>query len=100
MKAIHALNTLLALVAVFIHPGASAAAQTNGWLTTYSGQYARIYTNNAMQAAGTSLATWSNGSQTQAKPPHAVQRSQSACGFSLSPHESADEGWDEGKRVF
>jgi hypothetical protein len=68
MKAIHALNTLLALVAVFIHSGAFAAPQTNGWLTTYSGQYARIYTNDAMQAAGTSLTTWSNGSQTQANP--------------------------------
>ncbi len=67
-KAIHALFTFPALAAVFIHPGAFAATQTNCWLTTYSGQYARIYTNDAMQAAGTTLTTWSNGFQTQANP--------------------------------
>ncbi len=38
------------------------------WLTTYSGKYARIYTNNAMKASGTSLTTWSNGSQNQSTP--------------------------------
>ncbi|HZI32850.1 MAG TPA: hypothetical protein VFF11_10950, partial [Candidatus Binatia bacterium] len=27
--------------------------RTNGWFTTYSGQYARIYTNDAMKNAGT-----------------------------------------------
>ena len=40
----------------------------DSWLTNYSGRYARIYTNNAMKAAGTTLTTWSNGSQTQASP--------------------------------
>jgi len=39
--------------------------------TNYAGQYARIYTNAAMQSAGTTLATWSNGSQTQSSPAYA-----------------------------
>jgi hypothetical protein len=43
-------------------------ARTNCWFTTYSGQYARIYTNDAMQAGGNALTTWSNGSQTQSLP--------------------------------
>jgi hypothetical protein len=43
-------------------------ARTNCWFTTYSGQYARIYTNDVMQADGTALTTWSNGSQTQSLP--------------------------------
>lgn len=42
--------------------------RTNCWLTTYSGQYARIYTNDAMKAAGTTLTTWSNSSLTQTSP--------------------------------
>jgi hypothetical protein len=44
---------------------------TNSWFTTYSGRYARIYTNNAMKTAGTTLTTWSNGSQTQPAPAYA-----------------------------
>ncbi len=52
----------------FFQAGAFAETQTNCWLTTYSGQYARIYTNDAMQAAGTTLTTWSNGTETQANP--------------------------------
>jgi len=63
------LNTIvLALAAVLFQIAAYGATQTNCWLTTYSGQYARVYTNNAMQTAGTTLTTWSNGSQTQANP--------------------------------
>jgi hypothetical protein len=42
--------------------------RTNCWLTTYSGQFARIYTNDAMKTAGTTLTTWSNGSQSQSSP--------------------------------
>ena len=41
---------------------------TNCWFTTYSGQYARIYTNTAMKSADTPITTWSNGSQTQSLP--------------------------------
>jgi hypothetical protein len=42
--------------------------RTNSWFTAYSGKYARIYTNNAMKTAGTTLTTWSNGSETQSAP--------------------------------
>ena len=42
--------------------------RTNSWFTAYAGQYARIYTNDTMKDAGTTLTTWSNGSQTQAAP--------------------------------
>jgi len=42
--------------------------RTNGWFTAYAGQYARVYTNNTLLAAGTALTTWSNGSQTQTNP--------------------------------
>jgi hypothetical protein len=47
---------------------AQADPRTNSWLTTYSGQYARIYTNNMMLTNGTKLTTWSNGSLTQSAP--------------------------------
>jgi hypothetical protein len=64
-------NFLAALAGIFIACAAPARAddpRTNCWFTTYSGQYARIYTNNAMLASGTVLTTWSNGSQTQSLP--------------------------------
>jgi len=60
-----------ALIAAFILAGLAVRAadpRTNSWFTTYSGQYARVYTNSAMRAAGTTLTTWSNGSQTQSSP--------------------------------
>ena len=34
--------------------------RTNSWLTTYSGQYARIYTSDANKTNGLSLTTWTN----------------------------------------
>jgi hypothetical protein len=70
MKKLLALNTLMAALAYFsfIQLPAFADPQTNCWLTTYAGQYARIYTNDAMKSAGTTLTTWSNGSETQANP--------------------------------
>jgi hypothetical protein len=59
-----ALGILLALAAA-AHAG---DPRTNCWFTTQAGQYARIYTNDTMLAAGTVLTTWSNGSETQANP--------------------------------
>ena len=56
---------------IFLSIAASTRAddpRTNSWFTTYAGQYARVYTNDAMKAAGTALTTWSNGLQTQALP--------------------------------
>src|SRR5579862_272736 len=45
-----------------------ADPRTNAWFTTYSGRYARICTNDTMLTNGTTLTTWSNGSQTQSQP--------------------------------
>ncbi len=45
-----------------------ADPQITSWLTTYSGRYARIYTNDAAKAAGTPAITWSNGRLTQTLP--------------------------------
>jgi hypothetical protein len=61
---------LTVLVAGLIFPFFAAAAdpRTNCWLTTYAGQYARIYTNDAMKTAGNTLSNWSNGSLTQTNP--------------------------------
>ncbi len=44
--------------------------QTTAWLTTYSGQYARITTNTATRNAGTSVTTWTNNNsaETQSLP--------------------------------
>src|SRR5436309_5948236 len=57
--------TFFSLTRVF---AVSADPRTNSWFTTYSGQYARIFTNNNMKATNTALTTWSNGSQTQSAP--------------------------------
>jgi hypothetical protein len=40
----------------------------DSWFTSSSGKYARIYTTDANKAAGHSVTTWSNGTQTQALP--------------------------------
>jgi len=47
---------------------ATADPYVNSWLTSDSGNYARIYTNNTMQASGAAITTWSNGAQTQSSP--------------------------------
>ena len=41
--------------------------RTNSWFTTYSGQYARIYTNDISRTNGYSVTTWTN-STVQAVP--------------------------------
>ncbi len=58
-------------VAVLFLPAVAARAydgQLDAWLKTYSTQYARIYTSDANKLAGTSVTTWTNGSQTQSLP--------------------------------
>jgi hypothetical protein len=45
----------------------AADPRTNSWFTTYSGQYARIYTNDLSRTNGYSLTTWTN-STVQALP--------------------------------
>jgi YHYH protein len=39
--------------------------RTSSWFTADTGKYARIYTNDAAKAAGATVTTWSNGTQTQ-----------------------------------
>ena len=39
--------------------------RTSSWFTADTGKYARIYTNDAALAAGSTVTTWSNGTQTQ-----------------------------------
>jgi YHYH protein len=64
----------IALIAVgTLFLGAELSAQsvdprTNCWLTTYSGKYARIWTNDTMMAEGNTLTNWSNGQNTQSSP--------------------------------
>lgn len=60
--------TGLAGIFLVINNALANDPRTNSWFTTYSGQYARIYTNDAMKTAGTTLTSWSNGSQTQSSP--------------------------------
>ena len=63
--------TLGSALALSVLSVSAADPYVDSWLTTYSGKYARIYTNNAMQASGTVLTTWSNGSQNQSSPAYA-----------------------------
>src|SRR5690349_4657395 len=59
------LSVALSAVAGF---DCQADPMITSWFTTYSGQYARIYTNDAAKTAGNSVTTWSNGTQTQSSP--------------------------------
>src|SRR3954462_14652823 len=49
----------------------AAEAQLDCWLTTYSGQYARVYATDADKASGNSITTWSRGSLSQSTPAYA-----------------------------
>ncbi len=68
----HLLRSGLAfIVSMLSNPALQAQAsnpRVTSWFTSYSGQYARIYTNDSAKTAGTSVTTWSNGSQTQSSP--------------------------------
>ncbi len=59
---------MAAVAGVLVADAALADPQIDSWLTTYSGEYARIYTNDAAKAAGKSVVTWSNGRLTQSLP--------------------------------
>src|SRR5712671_3429554 len=59
-----ALGSSIGLFAATSH----ADPQIDSWFTTYSGKYARIYTTDATKTAGSSVTTWSNGTQTQGSP--------------------------------
>src|ERR1051326_2748405 len=48
-----------------------ADPQLTSWFTTYSGKYARVYTNDAAKTAGNAASIWSNGTQIQSSPAYA-----------------------------
>ena len=62
------------LNAIQVDAVAAAAVRnpyTSSWLTSYSGKYARVYTNDAAKTAGNAATTWSNGTQVQSSPAYA-----------------------------
>src|SRR5690348_16992967 len=59
---------LTAIAAHCVYADDSINPQISSWLTTYSSKYARVYTNDAMAVAGTSLTTWGNTSLKQTVP--------------------------------
>src|SRR5262245_47946212 len=62
----------ITLLAILVILTASAADPlTDSWFTTYSAKYARIYLNDAAKTAGTTVSTWSNGTQNQSLPAYA-----------------------------
>ena len=56
------------MIALFTAGTLHADPQLTSWITTYSGQYARIYETDAQLAAGTSETTWTRGSISQTLP--------------------------------
>lgn len=67
-------TNLLSTVVILL--GATGAViaddpRTNSWFTANAGKYARIYTTDANKSSGTSVTTWSNGTQTQSAPAYA-----------------------------
>lgn len=61
--------TLLCIVASVT--AAQADPQLTSWFTANSGKYARIYTTDAAQTAGTTSTTWSRGAGVQTNPVYA-----------------------------
>ncbi len=59
---------MILLVNLFVARILHADPQITSWLTTHSGQYARIYTNDVAKASGTTATTWSNGRLSQTLP--------------------------------
>ncbi len=69
MKAIKLnLAIVVALLAVLPEGASAAAPQLTGWLTAFTGQYARIYPTDAALADGAAATTWTNGSLMQSLP--------------------------------
>ena len=61
-------RTLTALALTFAAAAAHAEPLLSSWFTDISSKYARIYTSDANKLAGTSVTTWTNGTQVQALP--------------------------------
>lgn len=64
------LNLLLATAGLASMP-LSADPRLDSWITRHAGRYARVYLTDAALQSGTSVTTWSNGSQTQSLPAYA-----------------------------
>ncbi len=60
--------TIARIILMLAIPVQAQDPRTNCWLTTYAGQYARVYTNSSMQASGSALTTWANSSMSQSLP--------------------------------
>jgi len=61
----------LSLLLVLSASATSANAddpRTNSWLTTYSGQYARLYATDADKTSGNAVTTWSRNTLNQSTP--------------------------------
>jgi hypothetical protein len=58
----------IALSAIVLSQNVFADPQIDSWFTTYSGKYVHIYTNDTMKANGSTVTTWSNGTQSQTTP--------------------------------
>ncbi|HEU6449499.1 MAG TPA: YHYH protein [Verrucomicrobiae bacterium] len=61
-------STNVPIYSSIIVTNASVDPRTNSWLTTYAGQYARIYTNDLARTNGISVTTWTNGTTMQKLP--------------------------------
>ena len=59
------------LVALMSARACCADPRVTSWLTSLSGQYARIYTNDAAKNSGVTVTTWTNGSLIQSLPAYA-----------------------------
>ncbi len=68
MKTIGLFILLAAIAAATPLRADSVDPRTNSWLTTYAGQYARIYTTDVNKTNGSSVTTWSTGNTAQASP--------------------------------
>ncbi len=60
--------TVALVITAFVTQAFGDDPRTNSWFTTYSGRYARMYTNNVAKTNGISSTTWGNGSQNQTTP--------------------------------
>lgn len=61
-------SVVFRILFILLSPARAEDPRTNCWFTTYSGQYARIYTNSSMELAGTPVTAWTNSSMSQTLP--------------------------------
>ncbi|MEI8289677.1 MAG: YHYH protein [Verrucomicrobiota bacterium] len=62
------ITALCLILAAPLFPIQAADPRTNSWFTTYSGQYARLYTSDTNKTNGIAATTWSTGATTQSLP--------------------------------